>query len=196
MSDYRIVYRDELYHYGVKGMRWGVRRYQDESGRLTNAGKKRYQRDIKKNNNQDSESDKRKGLTDKQKKYIKIGAGVAATALATYGAYKLYKSGKLDNFILKGRNKIASDIGLDPENGLKLSKDKTLPDNWFDDSFLHNKSLEINNWDERNPGSMMNCGNCAIAFEAKMREFCYGFIKSELILSSKNNLFSEGRNST
>ena len=41
MSDYRIVYRDELYHYGVKGMRWGVRRYQDESGRLTNAGEHR-----------------------------------------------------------------------------------------------------------------------------------------------------------
>ena len=171
MSDYRIVYRDELYHYGVKGMRWGVRRYQDESGRLTNAGKKRYSSDPKKSKGPDSESDKRKGLTDKQKKYIKIGASVAATALVTYGAYKLYKSGKLDNLILKGRNKIASDIGLDPENGLKLSKDKTLPDNWFDDSFLRNKSLEINNWDETNPGSMMNCGNCAIAFEAKMRGY-------------------------
>lgn len=32
----------ELYHYGVKGMRWGVRRYQNQDGSLTNAGKKRY----------------------------------------------------------------------------------------------------------------------------------------------------------
>lgn len=32
----------ELYHYGVKGMRWGVRRYQNKNGSLTNAGKKRY----------------------------------------------------------------------------------------------------------------------------------------------------------
>lgn len=35
---------DELYHHGVKGMKWGVRRYQNEDGSLTNAGKKRYTR--------------------------------------------------------------------------------------------------------------------------------------------------------
>ena len=31
----------ELYHHGVKGQRWGVRRYQNKDGSLTNAGKKR-----------------------------------------------------------------------------------------------------------------------------------------------------------
>ena len=33
---------NELYHYGVKGMRWGVRRYQNEDGSLTDKGRKRY----------------------------------------------------------------------------------------------------------------------------------------------------------
>ena len=29
-------------HYGIKGMRWGIRRYQNEDGSLTPLGKKRY----------------------------------------------------------------------------------------------------------------------------------------------------------
>lgn len=32
----------ELYHHGIKGMKWGVRRYQNLDGTLTSAGKKRY----------------------------------------------------------------------------------------------------------------------------------------------------------
>lgn len=31
----------ELYHHGIRGMKWGVRRYQNADGTLTEAGKKR-----------------------------------------------------------------------------------------------------------------------------------------------------------
>lgn len=40
MSEYLI-------HHGVKGMKWGVRRYQNPDGSLTSAGKKRLKKTIK-----------------------------------------------------------------------------------------------------------------------------------------------------
>lgn len=33
---------NDLRHHGIKGMKWGVRRYQNNDGSLTPAGKKRY----------------------------------------------------------------------------------------------------------------------------------------------------------
>lgn len=35
-------YENELYHHGIKGMRWGIRRFQNADGSLKPAGEKRY----------------------------------------------------------------------------------------------------------------------------------------------------------
>lgn len=46
MSTYYVAgipYSDELYHHGVKGQKLGVRRYQNEDGSLTDAGRRRYE---------------------------------------------------------------------------------------------------------------------------------------------------------
>ena len=42
MSQWVVVYDDELYHHGIKGQKWGIRRWQNEDGSLTPEGVKRY----------------------------------------------------------------------------------------------------------------------------------------------------------
>lgn len=45
MNSY-IVDGQEFYHHGIKGMKWGRRRFQNQDGSLTPAGKKRYSSDV------------------------------------------------------------------------------------------------------------------------------------------------------
>ena len=128
---------NELKHYGVLGMRWGVRKEYEPKGRLTKPSRKEYSKNkptrklvSQKNPKRDPvEKDKqqRKGLTDKQKKYIKIGAIAVGTALVAYGGYQLYKSGKLDGLINKGKESLMEkgveiDGPIDTNNSLNRPK--------------------------------------------------------------------------
>ena len=77
-----------LEHHGILGMKWGVRRFQNKDGSLTSAGKKR------KIANEHAAETKKKGLSDGQKRALKIAGGVAVGALAAYGGYKAYSAYK------------------------------------------------------------------------------------------------------
>lgn len=94
-----------LYHHGIKGMRWGVRRFQNEDGTLTEAGKARYNADLTKKDPDrmtDAELDKAANRIQKENRYreltgttqprkimnrdtlIKLGATFVATGAATF----------------------------------------------------------------------------------------------------------------
>lgn len=86
----------ELYHHGIKGMKWGVRRFQKKDGSLTPSGKKRYSDDAegpqKSPTSQQTKTSKAVAVAKKGKQYVnkidgkKVTTIISATAAVASGA--------------------------------------------------------------------------------------------------------------
>lgn len=74
---WRYIHTDEMYHHGILGQKWGIRRYQNKDGSLTPAGRKRankleneynkltgkkLKRDTDKDENNKSDSSKKQNI--------------------------------------------------------------------------------------------------------------------------------------
>ena len=58
---------EHLAHHGIKGQKWGVRRFQNPDGSLTDAGQKRYDKNIRRIEKAKVKSDKFKAKSAKRK---------------------------------------------------------------------------------------------------------------------------------
>lgn len=98
----------ELYHYGVKGQKWGVRRYRNPDGSLTAAGKKQA-----KANRSDDNAERNKKIAKK------VAIGVLATATVAAAAYAYSKNPE-------AVNKFVANAGKKTVNGLKNGSKKAI----------------------------------------------------------------------
>ena len=94
MENY-IYKTNELYHHGIKGMKWGIRRYQNKDGSLTDAGKKRLVSRVQRGDKWD-DPDKVARLTNKAFANYKKTSKSYQTALASKN-----ELAKVDNEINK-----------------------------------------------------------------------------------------------
>ena len=149
--NYVIMYSTELYHHGVKGMRWGVRKEYKPVGRKQSASK------------QESSEKKKKGLTRNQK----IALGVAAVAVT---GVVLYKTGQFDRLADIGKKALGYGNSSGPPvdkllaNGFsEVEQTKDAIESFFETNEYHNKLL----------GSDSNCMGCAIADWLKEKKGIY-----------------------
>lgn len=155
---------EELYHHGIKGQKWGVRRFQNEDGSLTTAGRKRY-----------SEGEKKQ--IDKEK-LIKIGAAITTTALVTCGGYYLYKSGKINNLINIGKTTVKHVGSISEIDSILPKTDKYQN---FQEAYKNinpNHPLKLKDTDftmlskiDSAPLATVNCQACTFVYELRRRGY-------------------------
>lgn len=107
---------NELYHHGIKGQKWGVRRYQNKDGSLTNVGKNRY------NDKSSSLTETSPKIKDSNDDYI-YKKGVV---LGRYGKQKLDGNPMYLFTNKKDRNKYADYLGGE-EQYFVVKKDIKMP---------------------------------------------------------------------
>lgn len=142
MSDY-------IYHHGIKGQKWGVRRYQNPDGTLTSMGKAR-KRAIDVNRNMDAVNDIVKTMSRKDKELLNLDIigdekGVAISIGTRAGSEyrnkgycsRVARKGmkwldahkdEYDQIVWWARKDNAGSIKIAEKSGFKLDEASVLPD--------------------------------------------------------------------
>ena len=141
-ADILPSYSDSLMHHGIKGMHWGIRRYQDYGGRLTYAGKLRY---YGKTYKQLSKSDKEDVMIAAKNNGIKINKKTDIS----------YSDPK------KNPN-------YDPKTGLVKKSKNSTPEQ---DAEMINPGIVDKRFLSDNSRYQFNCTHCTIAYDLRRRGY-------------------------
>lgn len=182
----------ELFHYGVKGMKWGVRKKYTESrdnrrakkvselsdrSKALRAEARSLSKDQKKNVKR-AQSLERKavrldedakavsaGKLTKRQKQVVVGSAVVAGLIVSKVAFDTIDSGELNRVIMKGRDY----LGMSDSNGT-WRRSKTRPRDNNSSTVFFTDALKVNP-DYGMPGTKSNCRRATYAYEMRRRGY-------------------------
>ena len=129
---------DELYHHGIKGQKWGIRRYQNPDGSLTPAGIARYgtienfNAAQKKKNSNDSKPNSSnpsrvKEFVSKHKKGLAIAGGLLAAGAAAVVISKVAGSSSVSKGANAVKDLLVDKDGYNPKGTVFFAETKNGP---------------------------------------------------------------------
>lgn len=138
------LYEYELYHHGIKGQRWGVRRFQNADGSLKAAGKKRY--------GDDSGTSKSSGSggkgTDSGSKKARLGAALKKAGKVALGVAKAASGVSVAASVSAGSpNKFVSAYGSRSINDFSDEAEDSGRDFFGNSKNIRINELNVNNYE-------------------------------------------------
>lgn len=163
MYNLRQPYPNELYHHGIKGQKWGVRRFQNPDGSYTAAGKKRYGKPSGERSSGTKDGASPLMLLISPEWYF---ADVLAESLGRNVAAAKSRS------LQKKCDSERAEATVDPKSGLKIqSTTKVLKDNLARVNPAYKEETNKPTSTARAGGVTNNCVNCSVTTELRRRGF-------------------------
>ena len=160
---------NSLTHWGIKGMKWGVRRYQNEDGSLTSDGQKRYERDQRENSgkkkgNKIGQADPNRWVREdieRSKKLIDSSSNMV-TQLKN-----------ANNISIKNSPKVRADLSSMTDKEMRERINRELLERQYNDMFTPQKTSKGKEYVSRileTAGAVLGIGGSALSIALAIKE--------------------------
>ena len=160
---------NSLTHWGIKGMKWGVRRYQNEDGSLTSDGQKRYERDQRENSgkkkgNKIGQTDPNRWVREdieRSKKLIDASSNMV-TQLKN-----------ANNISIKNSPKVRADLSSMTDKEMRERINRELLERQYNDMFTPKKTSKGKEYASRileTAGAVLGVGSSALSIALAIKE--------------------------